>query len=121
MKQETEQPPPTVLRSRYVQLRALLAIAITAVAGLTVALVLVASSNSSPGIPSAAVPAKPTTVHINSSAEPGAKLDHSGRLETLGSAELGARLDHTGRLATVASAELGAKLDHSGRLSLSAR
>ena len=35
------QAAPTVLRSRYVQLRALLAIATTAVAGLTVALVLV--------------------------------------------------------------------------------
>ena len=93
-----EQPRPTILRSRYVQLRALLAIAITAVAGLTVALVLVATTNSSPRVRGAAVAAKSPTVRVNPMAESGAKLDHAGRFAARASVASGARIDHSGRL-----------------------
>jgi hypothetical protein len=92
------QAPPTVLRSRYVKLRALLVIAITAAAGLTVAVVLVATSNSSLRTPSAVAAAKPVTIRVNSTDELGATLNHSGRLDSLTSADLGAKLDHSGRL-----------------------
>jgi hypothetical protein len=96
------QAPPTFLRSRYVQLRALLTIAPTAVAGLTVALVLVATSNSSLRTPAVAAAAKPLMIRVSPAAELGAKLDHSERRDSLASAELGARLDHSGRLQRLA-------------------
>ncbi len=97
------QAPPTVLRSRYVQLRTLLAIATTAIAGLTAALVLVATTNSNLGTPTVAAAAKPLTSRVSPAAELGAKLDHSGRRDSLASAELGARLDHSGRLHRLAT------------------
>ena len=96
--------PPTVRRSRHVQLRALLAIATTAVAGLTVALVLVATSTSSVRSPTVAAAAKSLTTRVSpAAAESGATLDHSGRRGLLASAELGAKLDHSRRLQRLAT------------------
>jgi hypothetical protein len=94
--------PPTVLRSRYMHVRALLAIAITAIVGLTVALVIVATSTNSQSTANSVASVNPLPIRFDHSRELGAKLDHSGRRQQ--------RLDHLG------SAELGAKLDHSGRL-----
>jgi hypothetical protein len=72
------QHPAVVLRSNYQHLRALLAIAIAVILGLTIAVVVLATSNSSIRS-SVASPATPSAIQANPSAETGAKLDHSGR------------------------------------------
>jgi len=74
------QHPAVVLRSHYEHLRALLAIAIAVILGLTVAVVVLATNTAN------STPATPTTqsaVQGNSSAETGAKLDHSGQNATV--------------------------------------
>jgi len=70
------QHPAVVLRSNYQHLRALLAIAIAVILGLTVAVVVLATT-STPGTP--AGPTTHSAIRANPSAENGAKLDHSGR------------------------------------------
>lgn len=70
------QHPAVVLRSNYQHLQALLAIAVAVILGLTVAVVVLATSSKHVTL------ANPTThsaVHAGPSAETGAKLDHSGR------------------------------------------
>jgi hypothetical protein len=47
----SQQPPAVVLRSRYDELRALLAVALVAMAGLTTAVVVEATDDSSTGTP----------------------------------------------------------------------
>jgi hypothetical protein len=69
------QHPAVVLRSNYQHLRALLAIAIAVILGLTIAVVVLATSNSSTVVS----PTTPAAIQANPSAETGAKLDHSGR------------------------------------------
>lgn len=72
------QHPAVVLRSNYEHLRALLAIAIAVILGLTIAVVVLATSNSI----NRGTIVSPTTaaaIQANPSAETGAKLDHSGR------------------------------------------
>jgi hypothetical protein len=72
------QHPAVVLRSSYQHLRALLAVAIAVILGLTIAVVVLATSNSSnrSTVVSATTPA---AIQANPSAETGARLDHSGR------------------------------------------
>jgi hypothetical protein len=79
------QHPAVVLRSSYQHLRALLAIATIAVVGLTVAVVVLAINNRREA---ASSPARvvPPALSTSASAEPGAKLDHSGRNERLNNA-----------------------------------
>jgi hypothetical protein len=71
------QPPAVVLRSTYLHLRALLAVAIVAIVGLTVAVVLLAASTGGGStIASSAARANPSAILANPSATTGAKLDH---------------------------------------------
>jgi hypothetical protein len=71
------QHPAVVLRSSYRHLRALLAVALIAIAGLTIAVVVLATSDTTTISPAAQRTAAPTTA--DPSAQTGAKLDHSGR------------------------------------------
>jgi hypothetical protein len=66
------QQPAVVLRANDRHLRALLAIAVAVILGLTVAVVVLAASNNHVSVASSA----------NPSAETGATLDHSGRKAT---------------------------------------
>jgi hypothetical protein len=88
-----------VPRLKYVRVRSLLAVACTAVLGLTIAVVLLATSRT---VTATGVTSARTITPAGS--EAGARLDHSGRREAwLVSvlAEPGARLDHRGvRVAT---------------------
>ena len=71
------QHPAVVLRSNYQHLRALLAIAIAVILGLTIAVVVLATSSNRRALPSLATP---SAIRANPSAQDGAKpLDHSGR------------------------------------------
>jgi hypothetical protein len=60
--------PPTVLRSRYMHVRALLAIAITAIDGLTVALVIVATSTNSQSAANSVASVNPLPIRFDHSA-----------------------------------------------------
>jgi hypothetical protein len=70
------QHPAVVLRSNYQHLRALLAIAIVVILGLTVTLVVLATNSNRTTL---ARPATQSATQPNPSAEPGARLCHSGR------------------------------------------
>jgi hypothetical protein len=74
------QHPAVVLRSHYQHLRALLAVAIAVILGLTIAVVVLATNSTSSTHGS---PATQSAIQANPSAETGAKLDHSGRNATL--------------------------------------
>lgn len=64
------QHPAVVLRSNYLHLRALLAIATILIVGLTVAVVVLAINNGSGTTASAAARAKPSTVRAQPSVQP---------------------------------------------------
>jgi hypothetical protein len=70
------QHPAVVLRSSYQHVRALLAVALIAIVGLTIAVVIVATSNTATISQAAHGPASATSAAA--SAEIGAKLDHRG-------------------------------------------
>jgi hypothetical protein len=74
------QHPAVVLRSHHKHLRALLAIAVAVILGLAVAVVVLATSSNHGTLAS---PTTHSAAHANPSAEPGAKLDHSGRNHTV--------------------------------------
>jgi hypothetical protein len=74
------QHPAVVLRSNYQRLRTLLAIAVAVIVGLTVAVVVLATSSNR--VTLATSTTQPVT-RSNLSAETGAKLDHSGRNATV--------------------------------------
>jgi hypothetical protein len=71
------QHPAVVLRSNYQQLRALRAVALITIVGLTIAVVVMATSNATTSNPGAQRTAAPTSA--NPSAKTGARLDHSER------------------------------------------
>jgi hypothetical protein len=70
------QHPAVVLRAHYVQLRAMLAVALTAIVGLTVAVVVLATNHGSTS--TAASPAVSASAALPASASAGATLDHRG-------------------------------------------
>lgn len=70
------QHPAVVLRSHYIHLRAMLAIALIAVIGLTVAVVILATRNTSTS--TAASPSVSASSALPPSASAGARLDHRG-------------------------------------------
>jgi hypothetical protein len=70
------QHPAVVLRSNYQLLRALLAVAAVAIVGLTIAVVVLATSNTTTITPASHHTAPATSA--TPSAETGAKLDHRG-------------------------------------------
>jgi hypothetical protein len=70
------QQPAVVLRSNYRHLRALLATAVAVILGLTVTVVVLATSSNPSTL---ARPTIHSATQANPSAETGAKLDHSGR------------------------------------------
>jgi hypothetical protein len=74
------QHPAVVLRSSYQHLRALLAIAIAIIFGLTIAVVVLATSGNHTTL---ATPTTASATVANPSAEIGARLDHSGRNPTV--------------------------------------
>jgi hypothetical protein len=74
------QHPAVVLRSSYQHLRALLAVAFVAIVGLSIALVAVATNNSTTISPAAHRTA--ATTNAAPSAETGARLDHRGAKTT---------------------------------------
>jgi hypothetical protein len=74
------QHPAVVLRSNYDHVRALLAIAVAVIIGLTVAVVVLATSSNHVTL---AKPPAQSAIRANPSAETGAKLDHSGRGATI--------------------------------------
>ena len=71
------QHPAVVLHSNYQRLRALRAVALITIVGLTIAVAVMATSNATTSNPGAQRTAAPTSA--NPSAENGARLDHSGR------------------------------------------
>ena len=74
------QHPAVVLRAHYRHLRALLAIAVAVILGLTVAVVVLATSSNDLTLASNTTR---SATQANPSAEIGAKLDHSGRNATV--------------------------------------
>jgi hypothetical protein len=70
------QHPAVVLRAHYVHLRAMLAIAVIAVVGLTAAVVVLATRDSSTS--TAASPAVSASSALPANASAGARLDHRG-------------------------------------------
>jgi hypothetical protein len=74
------QHPAVVLRSNYQHLRALLAIAVAVVLGLTVAVVVLATRSNHVTLAS---PTIHSATQANAAAETGARLDHSGRGATI--------------------------------------
>ena len=72
------QHPAVVLRSNYQHLRALLMVAIIAIVGLTVAVVVLATSHSVGTITSPAAQANRTAVHANPSPAIGPNPDQQG-------------------------------------------
>jgi hypothetical protein len=76
------QHPAVVLRSNYQHLRALLAVLMIAVIGLTVAVVILATQNGSSS--STASPARVSSPAIPASSQTGATLDHRGLNATPG-------------------------------------
>ena len=70
------QHPAVVLRSSYQHLRALLATAIAVILGLTVAVVVLATTSSHGTLAGSATQ---SAIRAGPSAEAGARLDHSGR------------------------------------------
>jgi hypothetical protein len=101
---EVTSQPAVVLRSSYLHVRALLAVALIAIVGLTVAVVVLAISNGRGTVASPTARAHPVAIGANPSAEIGAILDHRGLTTTIPqavstadpSAEIGAKLDHRG-------------------------
>jgi len=77
------QHPPVVLRSSYQLVRTLLAIAVIAIIGLTLAVVVLAVNTSATTPASNAGHVTTSANSNNASAELGAKLDHSGRKSRL--------------------------------------
>jgi hypothetical protein len=78
--------PAVIVRSDYARLRALLVVAIAAIVGLTIAVVLLATDNGTGTVVTSATGASATgasaaAIHANAvaSQEAGARLDHSGR------------------------------------------
>ncbi len=113
--------PAVVPRSNYVHIRALFLVAVAVIAGLTVAVAVLATNNgsstaeiSATGIKSNAASRGTAANYANAVAleELGARLDHSGRNVSAASNIANAAAIHAN---AVASEELGAKLDHSGR------
>ena len=87
-------PTAVVPRTKYVHVRSLLAVACTAILGLTIAVVLLATNRNMTARVTAASPITHAAM-----ADDGARLDHSGRREAAllsVLAEPGARLDHRG-------------------------
>lgn len=70
------QHPAVVLRAHYVQLRAVLAVALVAILGLTAAVVVLATNNGSSS--TTASPAASASSALPASASAGATLDHRG-------------------------------------------
>jgi hypothetical protein len=70
------QHPAVVLRSHYLHLRALLAVTMIAVVGLTAAVVILAVQND--GSNTSALTASPARVAIPASSQSGETLDHRG-------------------------------------------
>src|SRR5438309_2283038 len=68
------QHPAVVLRSHYVHLRALLAVATIAIVGLTIAVVVLAATTNGARIATPSVRVSPPTA----TADSGARLDHRG-------------------------------------------
>jgi len=91
------QHPAVVLRSHYLHLRALLAVAIIAIIGLTAAVVVLAAND---GGGAAVATAAPRVGSAAQTADTGARLNHRGleyRANSLSAtADTGARLDHRG-------------------------
>jgi hypothetical protein len=89
--------PEDVPRSRYVRLRSLLVIACIAIVGLSIAVRVLASSNS---VTQRAINSATAGNTSAQTADTGARLDHRGLHDAgylLGvAAEVGARLDHRG-------------------------
>jgi hypothetical protein len=88
--------PDAVARSGYLQLRSLLALACTAIIGLSIAVGVLTTSGRSSRSTSVQVSAAD---RANQSTDTGARLDHLGRRDAAylsGLAETGARLDHRG-------------------------
>lgn len=77
------QYPAVVFRSTHQHLRALLAIAIAFILGLTIAVVVFATRGNSSTPGTLASPATQSAIPARPSAETGAKLDHSGRNATV--------------------------------------
>lgn len=71
------QHPAVVLRTRYLRLRTVLAVALAVIFALTVAVVVLAASTSGT-LASPAARATPLAIRANPSAETGARLDHRG-------------------------------------------
>lgn len=96
MSQTLITPQPAVVpRPKYVHVRSLLTVACIAILGLTIAVVLLATNRNV----TAARVTRASAITRAQMADPGARLDHSGRREAaLVSvlAEPGARLDHRG-------------------------
>jgi hypothetical protein len=108
--------PAAVARSKYVHVRSLLAVTCTAILGLAIAVVLLATSRN---VTTARVaPASATTAA--QTADTGARLDHRGLKDAAlipAPADTGARLDHRGLKDAPlfsALADTGARLDHRG-------
>jgi hypothetical protein len=76
------QHPAVVLRSTYQNVRALLAVAMIAVVGLTAAVVILATHNG--GGSSAATPARVSSPATPATSQAGATLDHRGLNVTAG-------------------------------------
>ena len=72
------QHPAVVLRSTYLQLRALLAIAAIALVGLTVAVVVLAMNTPASTTSGTAARVNSSAIAANASEDLGAKLDHRG-------------------------------------------
>jgi hypothetical protein len=72
------QHPAVVLRSNYQHLRALLAVAMIAVVGLTVAVVILATNNGGSTTARVSSPAEVSNPATPASSQAGATLDHRG-------------------------------------------
>lgn len=72
------QHPAVVLRSNYQHLRALLVVAMVAVVGLTVAVVILATNNGGSTTARVSSPAEVSNPAIPASSQAGATLDHRG-------------------------------------------
>ena len=105
----------TVARSRYIHLRSLLGVAVVAIVGLTIAVVVLAANQGSTtrvvapvaAMRSLAIQAPTNHPH----GRPGAALDASQSA----TAQIGATLNHRGLDASQTSAaQAGARLDHRG-------
>jgi hypothetical protein len=90
-------PPAVVLGARYRQLRSVLALACVLIVGLSIAVVILATSRTSSPAKVTSAPVKVTSARAAS--EAGARLDHRGLHDAwylFALRETGARLDHRG-------------------------